>query len=66
MVKNEVCKSQSPVTTVDVRNKKIQSATDGSVTQYIDLSTSVRLGTIDGAAHFIPEVDNTVNHFLKK
>ena len=37
---NEFYKNQSPSVTVDVRNLKTKTATDGYITQYLDLSTS--------------------------
>ena len=43
---NELCKSESLLITVDVGNKKNNSATDGYVTEYIDLSTTARFATL--------------------
>ena len=41
------------------------NATDGYVTQYIDLSTNTQFGTLDVPAHFDSEVDYTVNHIYE-
>ena len=57
--------NETPLFTVDVSKKNWKSRTDGYVTQNIDLSTSVRFGTLDIPAHFNSMFVYIVNHKLE-
>ena len=41
-----------------------KSTNDGYVKQYIDQSSSIRLGTLDMPAYYNSKVDATVNHMF--